>query len=293
MIAEMEYVSLNNGVQMPKIGLGVFRVTDQSEAEEMVYQAIENVGYRLIDTAAAYGNEKAVGAALARVSVPREEIFVTSKLWISDVKEGYEGARRGLERSLANLGLDYIDLYLIHQPVGDLYGAWRYLSEAYQAGKIRAIGVDNFTQGQLADFIHFNEVKPAINMVEANVFYQREDDRRAMEARGVQMEAWAPFAAGSGNIFELPELRALAEKHGKTVGQVILRWFVQRNIIAIPKTVRVERMRENLDVFDFELSADDMAVIAGLDQGSRPNIRDTADGFDRWMDLISQYSIDE
>ena len=288
----MEYVTLNNGVKMPKIGLGVFRVTDQREAEEMVYQAIETVGYRLIDTATAYGNEEAVGKALARVSVPREEIFVTSKLWVSDVKDGYEGAKRGLARSLAKLGLNYIDLYLIHQPVGDLYGAWRYLTEAYKAGKIRAIGVDNFSQGQLADFIHFNEVKPAINMVETNVFYQREEDHKAMKDRGVQMEAWAPFAAGSGNIFELPDLKSLADKYGKTVGQVILRWFMQRDIIAIPKTVRVERMRENLDVFDFELSAEDMALIATLDQGPRANIRDTADGFDKWMEAISQYSVD-
>lgn len=288
----MEYVTLNNGVQMPKLGLGVFRVTDQQEAEEMVYQAIENVGYRLIDTAAAYGNEKAVGKAIARVKVPREEIFVTSKLWVTDVVEGYEGAKRGLERSLNNLGLDYIDLYLIHQPIGDLYGAWRYLSEAYREGKIRAISVDNFTQARLVEFLRYNEVKPAVNMIEANVFHQRKEDHEAMKARGVQMEAWAPFAAGEGNIFELPELKGIASRHRKSVGQVILRWLMQRDIVAIPKTVRVERMRENLDIFDFQLSEEEMLLIGTLDQGGGYQLPETADDFERVLQFLGNYSVE-
>ncbi|MBP2622009.1 aldo/keto reductase [Streptococcus panodentis] len=286
----MEYVTLNNGVKMPKLGLGVFRVTDLAQAEEMVYQAVEQVGYRLIDTAAAYGNEKAVGAALARTSVAREDIFVTSKLWLSDIKtDGYEGAKRGLERSLKNLGLDYIDLYLIHQPLGDLYGAWRYLSEAVRAGKIRAIGVDNFTQAKLAEFAAFNEVVPAVNMIEANVLHQRTEDQKAMAARGVQMEAWAPFGAGNTEIFNSPVLKSMAESHGKTVGQVILRWFMQRDIVAIPKTVRIERMRENLAVFDFALTESEMAAIARLDQGGGYSLPDTADGMDQLLELLSGY----
>lgn len=288
----MEYVTLNNGVQMPKLGLGVFRVTNQQEAEEMVYQAIEHVGYRLIDTAAAYGNEQAVGKAIARVTVPREEIFVTSKLWITDVVEGYEGAKRGVERSLNNLGLDYIDLYLIHQPIGDLYGAWKYLSEAYQEGKIRAIGVDNFTQGRLVEFLHYNKVKPAVNMIEANVFHQRKEDHEAMKARGVQMEAWAPFAAGGGNIFDLPELKEIASHHHKSVGQVILRWLMQRDIVAIPKTVRVERMRENLDIFDFQLSEEEMLLIGTLDQGGGYQLPETADDFEKVLQVLGNYSVE-
>lgn len=286
----MEYVTLNNGVKMPKLGLGVFRVTDQAQAEDMVYQAIETVGYRLIDTAAAYGNEKAVGAAIARSSVPREELFITSKLWVSDIKtDGYEGAKRGLERSLSNLGLDYIDLYLIHQPLGDLYGAWRYLTEAVKAGKIRAIGVDNFTQARLAEFAAFNEVVPAVNMIEANVLHQRTEDQKAMAARGVQMEAWAPFGAGNAEIFNSPVLKAIAEDHGKTVGQVILRWFMQRDVVAIPKTVRVERMRENLDIFDFSLTENDMAAIAKLDQGGGYALPETADGMDQLLNMLGGF----
>ncbi|MBJ6745857.1 aldo/keto reductase [Streptococcus sp. 121] len=288
----MEYVTLNNGVQMPKLGLGVFRITDLEQAEEVVYQAIENVGYRLIDTAAAYGNEKAVGAALRKVSVPREDIFVTSKLWITDVQDGYEGAKRGLDRSLMNLGLDYIDLYLIHQPIGDLYGAWKYLSEVYEEGKIRAIGVDNFTQARLAEFIHFNKIKPAVNMIEANVFHQRKEDHQAMEKRDVQMIAWAPFSAGAVGVFTLPELTTIGDKYQKTVGQVILRWFMQRGIVAIPKTVRVERMKENLDIFDFELTEEEMAIINHLDQGGGYSLPETADGFENLLRALGNFSVD-
>lgn len=285
----MEYVELNNGVKMPKLGLGVFRVTDLSEAEEAVYQAIQ-LGYRLIDTAAAYGNEEAVGHAIARSNVPREELFITSKLWITDTS--YEGAQRGLARSLAKLGLDYLDLYLIHQPVNDVYGAWRYLSEAYKAGKIRAIGVDNFTQQKLVDLITFNEIKPAINMIEANVFHQRENDLQAMESLGVQMEAWAPFAAGKDTIFEQPLLQTIGEKYHKSVAQVILRWFMQRNIVAIPKTIHTNRMEENLAIFDFVLTDKEMQQIATLNTGEGYSLPNDAKSFQEVLNNLNRYSVE-
>lgn len=283
----MEYVILNNGVKMPKLGLGVFRVENLDECEELVYQAIKT-GYRLIDTAAAYGNEKAVGRAIKRSGVERSELFITSKLWVSDAS--YEGAKRGLQRSLENLGLDYIDLYLIHQPVGDIYGAWRALSESYKEGKIRAIGVDNMNQAKLVEFIHFTDVKPAINMIEANVFHQRKEDLKAMEERGIQMEAWAPFSAGGGNIFEIPELKEISGKYGKSVAQVILRWFMQRNIVAIPKTANPKRLKENLDVFDFELTESEMDIIYNLDQGGGHSLPDTAEQFENFLNVLDAYT---
>lgn len=284
----MEYLTLNNGVEMPKLGLGVFRVTDLQEAEQTVVQAIE-AGYRLIDTAAAYGNEEAVGRAIQQSKVAREELFITSKLWLTD--NSYEGAKRGLERSLKKLNLDYIDLYLIHQPIGDVYGAWRYLEEAYQEGKIRAIGVDNFTQQKLVEFITFNEVKPAINMVEANVFHQRVEDHNLMKEYDVQMEAWAPFANGGNNVFELPELIKLSEKYNKSVAQIILRWFMQRDIIAIPKTVNVKRMQENIDIFDFELSAEDMDLIATLNSGEGFKLPEDGHAFKKTLDMLNQFTV--
>lgn len=284
----MEYLTLNNGVEMPKLGLGVFRVTDLQEAEQTVVQAIE-AGYRLIDTAAAYGNEEAVGRAIQQSDVAREELFITSKLWLTD--NSYEGAKRGLERSLKKLNLDYIDLYLIHQPIGDVYGAWRYLEEAYQEGKIRAIGVDNFTQQKLVEFITFNEVKPAINMVEANVFHQRVEDHNLMKEYDVQMEAWAPFANGGNNVFELPELIKLSEKYNKSVAQIILRWFMQRDIIAIPKTVNVKRMQENIDIFDFELSAEDMDLIATLNSGEGFKLPEDGHAFKKTLDMLNQFTV--
>lgn len=284
----MEYLTLNNGVEMPKLGLGVFRVTNLQEAEQTVVQAIE-AGYRLIDTAAAYGNEEAVGRAIQQSKVAREELFITSKLWLTD--NSYEGAKRGLERSLKKLNLDYIDLYLIHQPIGDVYGAWRYLEEAYQEGKIRAIGVDNFTQQKLVEFITFNEVKPAINMVEANVFHQRVEDHHLMKEYDVQMEAWAPFANGGNNVFELPELIKLSEKYNKSVAQIILRWFMQRDIIAIPKTVNVKRMQENIDIFDFELSAEDMDLIATLNSGEGFKLPEDGHAFKKTLDMLNQFTV--
>ena len=284
----MEYLTLNNGVEMPKLGLGVFRVTDLQEAEQTVVHAIE-AGYRLIDTAAAYGNEEAVGRAIQQSDVAREELFITSKLWLTD--NSYEGAKRGLERSLKKLNLDYIDLYLIHQPIGDVYGAWRYLEEAYQEGKIRAIGVDNFTQQKLVEFIKFNEVKPAINMVEANVFHQRVEDHNLMKEYDVQMEAWAPFANGGNNVFELPELIKLSEKYNKSVAQIILRWFMQRDIIAIPKTVNVKRMQKNIDIFDFELSAEDMDLIATLNSGEGFKLPEDGHAFKKTLDMLNQFTV--
>lgn len=284
----MEYLTLNNGVEMPKLGLGVFRVTDLQEAEQTVVHAIE-AGYRLIDTAAAYGNEEAVGRAIQQSDVAREELFITSKLWLTD--NSYEGAKTGLERSLKKLNLDYIDLYLIHQPIGDVYGAWRYLEEAYQEGKIRAIGVDNFTQQKLVEFITFNEVKPAINMVEANVFHQRVEDHNLMKEYDVQMEAWAPFANGGNNVFELPELIKLSEKYNKSVAQIILRWFMQKDIIAIPKTVNVKRMQENIDIFDFELSAEDMDLIATLNSGEGFKLPEDGHAFKKTLDMLNQFTV--
>lgn len=259
-----ENVILNNGVAMPKIGYGVFRLTDAEECEEAVVQAIKT-GYRLIDTAAAYGNEEAVGKAIRRAGVPREELFITTKLWITDTS--FEGAKRGFERSMDKLGLDYLDLYLIHQPYNDYYGAWRALEELYAAGKICAIGVDNFTQDKLADFIFWNQVKPAVNLVECNPFFQREDERQYMEKKNVVMQAWSPLAAGQTNLFANIVLKEIAAAHEKTVAQVALRWLTQRNIVPIVKSANVERMAANLNIFDFTLTAEEMQKIAKLDTG--------------------------
>ncbi|MFC6175958.1 aldo/keto reductase [Companilactobacillus huachuanensis] len=285
----MEYITLNNGIKMPKLGLGIFRVNDLNQAEETVYQAIK-LGYRLIDTAAAYGNEKAVGQAIKRSTIDRSELFITSKLWLTD--NSYEGAQIGLERSLNNLGLDYLDLYLIHQPVGDYYGAWRYLSEAYQSGKIRAIGVDNFTQQKLVDLINFTDVRPAVNMIETNIFNQRDEDQEAMIDYNVQMEAWAPFASGNNNVFDVPLLNEIGQRHGKSSAQVILRWLLQRNIVAIPKTVHLNRLKENLDIFDFELSDQEMNQIKALNTGNGFNLPENAQSFQNTLDMLNQFSVE-
>ena len=255
-------ITLNNGVKMPAIGYGVFRMKDPAECEEAVVQAIQS-GYRLIDTAAAYENEEAVGRAIRRCGVPREELFITTKLWITDTS--YEGAKRGFARSMERLGLDSVDLYLIHQPYNDYYGAWRALEEMYAAGKARAIGVDNFTPDKLADFVFWNKVKPAVNLVECNAFFQREEDRRYMESRNIQMQAWSPLAAGQGRLFENETLCAIANTHNKSVAQVVLRWLVQRNIVPLVKSANPERMRENLDIFDFALTDAEMQQITALD----------------------------
>ncbi len=258
----MEYITLNNGVKMPATGFGVFRITDQYECEDLVYQAI-NSGYRLIDTASAYENEEAVGRAIKRSGIPREELFITTKLWITDTS--YDKAKVAFQRSLDRLGLDYIDLYLIHQPYNDYYGAWRSMEELYLNGKIRAIGVDNFKQDRLADFITFNKVKPAVNLIEANVFYQRKEDLIYMNSKEIQMEAWSPFAAGKESIFKNELLMELGKKYEKSVAQIILRWLFQRKIISISKSSNPNRMKENINIFDFEISSEDMQLISKLD----------------------------
>jgi 2,5-diketo-D-gluconate reductase A len=256
-------VTLNNGVEMPLLGFGVFQVTDAEECERSVYDAIRT-GYRLIDTAAAYGNEEAVGAAIKRAGVPREELFVTTKLWIADA--GYERTKQAFERSLQRLQLEQVDLYLIHQPFGDVHGAWRAMEELYREGPIRAIGVSNFQPDRLMDLIVHNDVVPAVNQIETHPFHQQTETQKFLQANGVQHEAWAPFAEGQHNIFENELLLSLAGKYQKTVAQIILRWLTQRGIVAIPKSVRKERIEENFDVFDVELSPEDMEAIATLDR---------------------------
>lgn len=259
----MDYVTLNNGIKMPQLGFGVFQISDASECERVVRDAVE-VGYRSFDTAASYMNEEAVGRALASCGVPRDELFVTTKLWISDAS--YDGAKRAFAKSLERLGMDYIDLYLIHQPLNDYYGAWRAIEELYKEGVVRAIGVANFYPDRLADLMAFNEVEPAVNQVEANVFFQQWAAQEFMESKGVQMEGWAPFAEGHNDLFRNPALASIGEKYGKSVAQVVLRWLLQRGIVCIPKSASKERMAQNFEVFDFDLSADDMATIRALDE---------------------------
>ncbi|MGA9774146.1 MAG: aldo/keto reductase [Blastocatellia bacterium] len=258
----MQKVVLNNGVEMPILGFGVFQIADAGECERSVYDALQ-AGYRLIDTAAAYGNEEAVGKAIKRSGVAREEIFVTTKLWVQDV--GYESAKRAFERSLKRLQLDYLDLYLIHQPYGDVYGAWRAMEALNREGSSRAIGVSNFHSDRLMDLMVHNEVMPAVNQVETHPFNQQVEAHQFMRENNVQIESWGPFAEGKNNIFKNEVLLSIAGKYGKSVAQVILRWLTQREVVAIPKSVRKERMVENFNIFDFELSADDMAAIATLD----------------------------
>ncbi len=255
-------VPLNNGVEMPILGYGVFQIADPAECERCVLNALE-VGYRLIDTAASYGNEAAVGAAIKRSGIPREEIFVTTKVWIQDA--GYDKTRRAFERSMQRLQLEYLDLYLIHQPYGDVHGAWRAMEDLYREGRLRAIGVSNFHPDRLMDLMVHNEVVPAVNQIECHPFHQQVETQAFLEEHKVQLEAWAPFAEGRNNIFHNEVLRALAEKHDKTIAQVILRWLIQRRIVVIPKSARKERMAENVNVFDFELSPEDVAAIAALD----------------------------
>ena len=282
-------ITLNNGVKMPAIGYGVFRMKDPAECEEAVVQAIRS-GYRLIDTAAAYENEEAVGRAIRRCGVPREELFITTKLWITDTS--YEGAKRGFARSMERLGLGYVDLYLIHQPYNDYYGAWRALEELYAAGKARVIGVDNFTPDKLADFVFWNKVKPAVNLVECNAFFQREEERRYMESQNIQMQAWSPLAAGQGRLFENETLRALAATHNKTVAQIVLRWLVQRNIVPLVKSANSERMRENLDIFDFALTDAEMQQIAALDTGRTAfTPRTTGAAVDAFLKAALEYKV--
>jgi 2,5-diketo-D-gluconate reductase A len=258
----MQNVLLNNGVEMPILGFGVYQMSDAEECERSVYGAL-SAGYRLIDTAAAYGNEEAVGKAIKRSGVAREEVFVTTKLWIQDA--GYDSAKQAFERSLRRLQLVYLDLYLIHQPYGDVYGSWRAMEELYREGRVRAIGVSNFHPDRLMDLMLHNEVAPAINQIETHPFCQQIEAQQFMREHGVQIESWGPFAEGRNNIFQNELLLSLAGKYGKTVAQVILRWLIQREVVVIPKSVRKERIVENFDVFNFELSAADMDAMATLD----------------------------
>lgn len=260
----MDMVQLNNGVQMPQLGFGVFQMTDLAECEQAVVDAIAS-GYRLIDTAAAYHNEVAVGRAIKRSGVAREELFITSKLWVSDAS--YERAKKGIDQSLQNLGVDYLDLYLLHQPFGDVIGAWRALEEAYQAGKLRAIGVSNFYADQLKNLILSTDVKPVINQIEVNPWYQEHSEVAFAQAEDVQVEAWAPFAEGKHKIFTDERIAAIGSRYGKSNGQVILRWLLQRGIVVIPKSVHRNRMAENINVFDFELTTAEMATMNDLDKG--------------------------
>lgn len=255
---------LNNGVEIPKIGFGVFRMTDQEACEEAVVQAIK-AGYRLIDTAAAYGNEEAVGRAIRRCGVPREELFITTKLWIPDIS--YEGARRGFMQSMERLGLEYLDMYVIHQPYHDYYGAWKVLEELYEEGKVRSISVDNFTQDRLADFMFWNKVKPAANLLECNPFFQRTDEEKYLKEQNILIQAWSPLAAGQENLLNNITIGAIAKRHQKSPAQIVLRWLLQRGILPLVKTSNVQRMKENLAVFDFELTEQEMQKIADLDKG--------------------------
>jgi 2,5-diketo-D-gluconate reductase A len=256
-------VTLNNGVQMPILGFGVYQVPDPEECERSVSEAIRT-GYRSIDTATAYRNEEAVGRAIKRGGVTRDELFVTTKLWIQDA--AYDAARKAFDVSLQRLGLEYLDLYLIHQPYGDIYGAWRAMQELLREGRVRAIGVSNFQPDRVMDLIVHNEVTPQVNQIETHPFHQQVETQRFLQENGVQIESWGPFAEGRNNLFQNELLRSLAAKHKKSVAQVVLRWLIQRGVVAIPKSVHRERIAENFDVFDFELSPEDMQAIASLDQ---------------------------
>ena len=260
----MQYVTLNNGVKMPLEGFGVFQVTNLDECEQSVLDAI-NAGYRLIDTALIYKNEKAVGKAIKRCGVPREELFITTKLWVSD--SSYEAAKKAIETSLSNLGLEYIDLYLIHQPFGDIFGAWRAMEEAYQQGKLKALGVSNFYPDRLYDFYTHVNIKPAVNQVELHPFFAQEGALKVMRECNVVPEAWGPFAEGKSGFFTNEVLSSIAKKYNKTIAQVALRWNVQRGVVVIPKSVHKERIVENFNIWDFELSPEDMDKISALDKG--------------------------
>ncbi|BCG47225.1 Oxidoreductase, aldo/keto reductase family [Citrifermentans bremense] len=259
----MEKVVLNNGVEMPILGFGVFQVPDSDECERSVCDAL-HAGYRLIDTAAAYMNEEAVGNALRKCGVTREELFVTTKLWTQDA--GYDSTKQAFERSLNKLQLDYLDLYLIHQPFGDVYGSWRAMEELYRAGKIRAIGISNFHPDRVMDLVVHNTVIPAVNQIETHPFCQQVETQKFLEENQIQIESWGPFAEGRNDLFANVLLRSIGEKYGKSIAQVVLRWLIQRGVVSIPKSVHPDRIRENFDVFNFELSAEDMAAIATLDQ---------------------------
>lgn len=261
----MEYVKLNNGIQMPILGFGVYQIPDAEECERCVYDALQ-AGYRMIDTAAAYSNEEAVGRAIKRSGIPRDELFIITKLWVQD--QGYEPAKKAFQTSLDKLQLEYLDLYLIHQPFGDYYGSWRAMEELYQEGRIKAIGVSNFFPDRLIDLILHNEVVPAVNQIETHPFDQQIETQKFLTENGVQIQSWGPFAEGKNNMFTNELLVSIAKKHNKSVAQVILRWLTQRGVVVIPKSVRKERIKENFDVFDFRLNNEDMEAIQTLDTGT-------------------------
>lgn len=260
----MQSVELNNGVEMPVIGFGTYQIDDHEECKRSVATALET-GYRLIDTAAAYGNEAAVGEAIAESDLPRDDVFVATKLWLEDA--GYESTKDAFERSLDRLDMDYVDLYLIHQPFGDVHGSWRAMEDLYDDGQVRAIGVSNFYPDQLVDLIATNDVVPALNQIETHPFYQRHDDAAVMEEYDIQHQSWAPFAEGQNDLFEHDVLTSIGDQYGKTAAQVVLRWLIEREVIVIPKSVHAERIEENFDVFDFELDEEDMEKIRELDGG--------------------------
>lgn len=260
----MEYKTLNNGVKMPLLGLGVFRINDLQETQSTVENAL-SLGYRYIDTATAYGNEEGVGRAIKNSSVPRDQIFLTTKLWVPDTT--YDGAKKALEASLKRLGTDYVDLYVIHQPYNDTYGAWRAMEEMYHEGKIRALGVDHFSPARLVDFIEFNDLKPQVDYLETHPYYQRYPENDYLKSEDILQVGFSAFGSGNFNLFQNPVLMEIANKHHKSVGQVILRWLLQRQIAVIPKTTHVNRLKENIDVFDFQLTDDEMKAIKSLDSG--------------------------
>jgi len=258
----MQTVKLNNGIEMPILGFGVFQVKDLAECERSVIDAIET-GYRLIDTAQSYGNEEAVGSAIKKSGVPREELFITTKLWIQS--NGYEGTKKAFENSLKRLQLDYLDLYLIHQPFADVYGEWRAMQDLYKEKRVRAIGVSNFYPDRLIDLIIHNEIVPAVNQIETHPFHQQIETQKFLQENNVQIESWGPFAEGKNDLFHNELLASVGKKYNKTIAQVVIRWLTQRGVIAIPKSVRKERMAENFNSLDFELSAEDMEAIKTLD----------------------------
>ena len=277
---DVQTVGLNNGIAIQIAGYGVFQIPSSQECTRCVIDAID-AGYRLIDTAASYMNEAAVGQGIKDARIPREQLFVTTKLWLQDA--GYERTIQAIEKSLRRLQLDYLDLYLIHQPYGDIHGSWRAMQEAYRAGKLHAIGVSNFEPDRLMDIIAFNEIKPAVNQIEINPFRQQPESVNFMSGLGVQAEAWAPFAEGRNNLFQNEVLQAIGDRHGKSIGQVVLRWVIQRGIIVLSKSVRKERMAENLAIFDFELDASEVAQIAALDTATSSFFSHRDPAIVKWM----------
>ena len=279
----MQTVCLNNGVQMPLEGFGVFQVPDAAQCEQAVSDALE-AGYRLIDTAAAYMNEEAVGNAIRTSDIPRKDLFITTKLWVQDAD--YESAKKAFETSLNKVGLEYLDLYLIHQPFHDYYGAWRAMEELYKEGRIRAIGVSNFYPDRLVDLCVNAEIIPAVNQVECHPFFQQKDALKVMKEYGVQPEAWGPFAEGKNNFFQNPILAEIAAKYGKSVAQVALRWNVQRGVVVIPKSVHKERIQENFNIWDFELSDKDMETISDMDIGHSEIINHFTADTAKWLNEL-------